>query len=53
MPSNDKEIRWKNSARWSRLQMVKEGLLGDKSPYGFWEITPLGRQVLEESKKKA
>ena len=52
MPSNDKEIRWKNSARWSRLQMVKDRLLADSSPYGFWEITPLGRQVLEESKKK-
>lgn len=53
MPSNDKEIRWINSARWSRLQMVKDRLLADSSPYGFWEITPLGRQVLEESKKKA
>ena len=51
MPSNDNEIRWINSARWSRLKMVKEGLLVSKTPHGVWEITPLGRQVLEESKK--
>jgi len=52
MPSNDKEIRWINSARWSRLKMVKDGLLVSKTPHGIWEITPLGRQVLEESHKK-
>lgn len=53
LPSNKREIRWRKAAQWSRLQMVKDRLLADNSPYGVWEITPLGRQVLEESKKKA
>ena len=47
MPSNDKEIHWINSARWSRLQMVEEGLLSSNSPHGIWEITPQGRKFLE------
>ena len=51
MPSNDKEIRWINAARWSRQLLVNDGLLFPVEQRGYWEISPKGRQVLEQSKK--
>lgn len=43
-------IRWRNHAQWSRLEMVKEGLLQQGSPSGVWEITAQGRAWLENRK---
>ena len=43
-----KDIRWRNTAMWERLDMVKEGLLSDQSPNGTWEITELGFRKLKE-----
>lgn len=37
------EVRWRNRARWERLNMVNEGLLRSDSPQGFWEATSKGR----------
>lgn len=51
MPSDDKEIRWINAARWSRQVLVNDGLLFPVERRGYWEITPKGRQVLDQSKK--
>lgn len=47
MPSSD-EPRWRNAARWERSNMVADGLLGQDSPWGIWEITEAGRRWLEE-----
>ncbi|ANE41193.1 hypothetical protein JM64_03735 [Fervidobacterium ngatamarikiense] len=38
------EIRWRNTARWARKMMIKEGLLEPNSPNGIWEITDKGRE---------
>ena len=38
-------IRWRVYARWKRLQMKKEGLLG--GPPGRWTITEKGRSLLK------
>jgi hypothetical protein len=41
------EIRWRNTAKWCRYKMIKEGLLKADSPRGIWEISEKGRQALE------
>lgn len=45
-----RDIRWRNTAMWERLEMVKEGLLSDQSPDGTWEITKAGIQKLKENR---
>ena len=47
LPSG-REARWRNTAQWERLNMVKAGLLATKSPTGTWEITDQGRAYLAE-----
>lgn len=42
-----RDIRWRNSAMWERLDMVNDGLLKDQSPNGIWEITDAGKHYLE------
>ncbi len=41
-----RDFRWRNTAMWERLDMVKDGLLSDRSPNGTWEITEKGRKHL-------
>jgi len=48
LPSNPKEPRWRNTARWERWAMVKEGLLRRDSPRGIWAITERGREYLRQ-----
>lgn len=48
LPSDPNTIRWRNTAQWSRLVLVKEGLLRADSPRGIWEITPEGRTALQK-----
>ncbi len=43
LPSDPSQVRWRNTARWARNAMVKDGLLASDSPRGVWEITPAGR----------
>lgn len=45
------EVRWRNTARWCRKHMVKEGLLASDSPRGIWKITPAGRIELARLRK--
>lgn len=47
-----KEIRWRNTAKWERSTLVKEGLLKSKSesPKGVWELSEKGGQELEQMK---
>lgn len=36
------EIRWRNAARWERMQMAKEGLIKTGTKSGWWELTEDG-----------
>lgn len=38
--------RWRNTAQWARLWMVRQGWLRDDSPHGVWDITVAGREAL-------
>lgn len=49
MPSDPTQIRWRNTAQWCRLALVREGLLRADSPRGVWEISPEGRRALQRS----
>lgn len=42
--------RWRNSAQWARNTMRQEGLLKDDSPHGTWEITPAGKDRVQQEK---
>jgi len=50
LPSSPTAIRWKNSAQWTRYELVQRGLMSDNSPNGVWEITPKGYQYLKENR---
>jgi hypothetical protein len=51
IPSDPKEKRWENTARWARYTMVNEGLLVKDSLRGIWEITEKGRKFYEKNKQ--
>jgi len=51
MPSNPKEIRWVNTARWARQTLKNEGLLKKNSPHGIWELDKAGWDHLKKDKK--
>ena len=40
LPTGD--LRWRKQANFERWRMVRDGLLKDDSPRGFWELTPRG-----------
>jgi hypothetical protein len=46
LPSNPNCVRWRNTAQWCRLTLVKEGLMKRNSRYGVWEISYEGREWL-------
>jgi hypothetical protein len=39
------EIRWRNAARWERMQMAKEGLIKKGTRSGWWELTEEGESA--------
>jgi restriction system protein len=47
MPSDPGQVRWRNTAQWCRLGLVREGLLRADSPRGVWEISSQGRRAVE------
>ena len=49
LPSSPTTIRWKNTAQWTRYQLVQQGLMSKDSPIGIWEITQKGYQYLKEN----
>jgi len=49
LQSDPNSIRWRNTAQWCRLTLVREGLMKSDSPRGVWEITTTGRKALETS----
>ncbi len=48
LPSNPREIRWRNTAQWARKTLIQQGLLSPNSPIGVWEITEAGREYLRQ-----
>ena len=44
LASDPSNLRWRNTAQWSRSIMVHDGLLKADSPRGVWEITDAGRK---------
>lgn len=45
---NQRTIRWRSTAAFVRLELVKEGLMNDQSPDGIWEITAAGHAYLRK-----
>ena len=41
---------FRNSAQWARNTMRQEGLLKDDSPHGTCEITPAGKDRVQQEK---
>ena len=50
LQSNPNTIRWKNTAQWTRYELVQRGLMSDHSENGVWEITSKGYQFLKENR---
>ena len=46
LASDPDNLRWRNTAQWSRNILVKEGLLKEVERRGVWEITDKGRAAL-------
>jgi hypothetical protein len=44
--SNDREKRWRNTVKWCRNDLVREGLMESGSSQGIWEISDRGREAL-------
>jgi hypothetical protein len=48
LPSDPRNVRWRDTAQWERQAMVDDGLIAPVRRRGTWEITDLGRQYLDE-----
>ena len=46
LPSDADMIRWRNTAPWSRNELVKAGLMEPSRERGMWEISDAGRALL-------
>jgi hypothetical protein len=46
LPSDPRSIRWRNTAKWCRSTLAREGLMKSDSPHGIWEISEQGRKWL-------
>lgn len=53
LPSTPTTERWRNTAQWARMNLIKRGLLDGASPRGTWRLTELGRQYLAEARRPA
>ena len=53
LKSKSGQIRWRNTACWTRDQLIKAGLLADNSPYGVWELTQKAREYLNKLRRAA
>ena len=48
--SSDGDIRWRNTAQWERLILVKDGSLKSNSPTGVWELADKGIEEIKKGK---
>ena len=46
LPSDPNTLRWRNTAQWTRHDLVNQGFLKNDSPRGIWEISEKGRDWL-------
>ncbi|GBD43553.1 hypothetical protein HRbin40_01027 [bacterium HR40] len=46
LPRSPQFIRWRNTASWCRMSLVREGLMKADSPHGIWEISDAGQRWL-------
>jgi len=46
------DTRWRNTAQWERLALVKDGLLKADSPSGIWELSNKGEQEVKSRRKE-
>ena len=51
MPSDETQVRWRNTAQWARLGLRGEGFLKADSPRGIWEVSEEGRRYLAQQEK--
>jgi hypothetical protein len=47
-----KTVRWVNNVGWAKSKLIEAGYLSATAPKGTWEITPAGRQALENYEKQ-
>jgi restriction system protein len=47
LKSDEKQIRWRNSAQWARNAMVNDDGRMTKTPNGIWEVSEQGRKWLK------
>ena len=47
-PSPTGQVRWKASTRHARDRMVRQGLLSQTAPKGFWQLTQKGKETAQE-----
>ena len=50
LPSNPKVVRWRNTAQWCRMVLVREGLMRRDTPHGIWAISEEGREALRDGR---
>jgi hypothetical protein len=48
LKSDADQIRWRNTAQWSRNELVKEGLMSPSTERGIWSISAAGRRSLDD-----
>lgn len=46
LPSIPAMSRWRNTAQWARVQLIREGLMKSDSAHGIWEISDSGRRFM-------
>lgn len=51
LPSTPDTLRWRNTAQWSRNELVRTGLMEPVRTRGVWEISAAGRAWLERSRR--
>jgi len=47
-PVSSGQVRWWNATCWERADLVREGLLSDRSPRGVWVLTEAGRRAARQ-----
>lgn len=46
--SPGRDLRWRNTAKWTRNNLKEKGLIKADSPRGIWEISEKGREYLKQ-----
>lgn len=49
LASGKGQVRWRNTAQWSRNELVRDGLMEPSRRYGEWAISDAGRAHLERT----